>query len=129
MRTVVAHSIKSVREVNTRFGLKAIAEIEVQGEPKKELWMSVKQGDKLVECFDKLNQHGGYSTKRAECHIILDEGEKGERFVWCGIHTPKFSELKFLEEKFGVKCESPYIGRYDLEAEAPAEPNESLKDE
>lgn len=129
MRTVVAHSIKSVREVKTRFGLKAIAEIEIQGEQKKELWMSVKQGDKLTKCFDALQEHGGYSTKRAECHIVIDDGGKGERFVWCGIHTPKFSELKFLEQKFDVKCESPYVGRYDLEVDTPAEPNESLMDE
>ena len=125
MRSVLAHAISSVRSVNTKYGPKVVAEIQLQGKAKKEFWLSPKQGEKLAQCFDKLQEHGGYSTKHAECHIILDAGEKGERFVWCGIHTGKRSDLEFLEKKFGVTCESPYIGRADA---TPREADESLLD-
>lgn len=128
MRAVVAHSIKSVRSVNTKFGPKYIAEIEIQGEPQKELWMSIKQGEKLADCFEQLQKHGGYSTHRAECHIVLDQGEKGERFAWCGMHTVGRSDLDFLDEKFGVTCVSPYIGR-DKAEDVSSDADPALKDQ
>jgi hypothetical protein len=126
MRSVVAHAISSVRTVNTKYGPKVVAEIQPLNEQKKEFWLSLKQGDKLSQCFDKLQEHGGYSTKHAECHIVLEQGEKSERFVWCGIHTGKRSDLDFLDQKFGVKCESPYIGRANA---AIGEADEMLVDE
>lgn len=129
MRAVTFTSIQSVRTVNTKNGQRVIAEVEIFNESKQEFWMSVKQGDKLSKCFDELIKNKGYSSKRAECHAVLDAGNNGERFVWCGMHKPSFSELKFLEEKFGVKCESPYIGRYDIGNDATSEPNENLKDD
>jgi hypothetical protein len=126
MRTVIAHCITQVNSIQTQYGLKVVAEMQLLGEEKKKFWMSEKQGQKLSECFDWLQQHGGYSTKHAECHIVLDQGEKSERFVWCGIHTAKKSDLDFLESRFGVKCESPYIGRAEP---ATGEAADHLKDE
>lgn len=126
MRAVLAHAISSIRSVNTKYGPKVVAEIQLLGEAKKEFWLSTKQGEKLSQCSDKLQVHGGYSTKHAECHIILERGEKGERFVWCGLHTGKRSDLPFLDEKFGVKCESPYIGRVNA---VGGEAHETLMDE
>lgn len=128
MKAVVAHKITSLREVTTKFGNRFIAELEVKGHPKKEFWMSEKQWIKLSKCAETINELSGFSTKRAELHIIIDDGEK-ERFVWCGIHSPRFSELKWLEDKFGVKFDSPYVGRYDLECLNPPDAHESLKDE
>jgi hypothetical protein len=125
MRTAIAHCIKSMRSVNTKYGPKVVAEIEIQGQPKREFWLSPKQGEKLGECFDELQRHGGYSTKHAECHIVIEDGERGPRFVWCGIHSPHHSELDFLESRFDVVCESPYIGRPDA---APREAADCLKD-
>lgn len=128
MRTVVAHCIKSLRSVNTKYGPKVVAEIEIQGEAKREFWLSPKQGQKLGDCFDILERHGGYSTKHAECHLVLDQGERGERFVWCGLHTPRSSDLAWLEKQFSVQCESPYIGRHDQDTE-PVAADERLKDD
>lgn len=128
MRAVVAHSIKSIRSVNTKFGPRCVAEIEIQGEPQKEFWLSPKQGAKLQDCFDALDRNGGYSSKRGECHIVLDQGEKGERFVWCGMHTAKRSDLEWLESQFGVTCASPYIGRQST-SDLSEDADESLKDE
>ncbi|MGL5468750.1 MAG: hypothetical protein ACRDCT_11300 [Shewanella sp.] len=125
MRSVLAHAIYSIRAVHTKYGPRYIAEIQLLGETKKDFWLSPKQGEKLAQCFEKLQEHGGYSTKHAEVHIILDNGEKGERFVWCGVHTGKRSDFDFLEQKFGVKCESPYIGRVDASI---CEADESLVD-
>jgi hypothetical protein len=127
MRAALAHSVSYVKQVSTKFGPKAVAEIQLQGEAKKEFWMSVKQGEKLADCFDRLQAHGGYSTKHLELHIILDQGEKGERFVWCGTHSGKRSDLPFLEEKFSLKIESPYIGRVEDGITGEALPE--LKDE
>ncbi len=126
MRSVLAHAISYIVPIDTEYGPKVVAKIQFQGKAKKEFWLSTKQGEKLSQCLDKLQEHGGYSSKHAECHIVLDQGKKGERFVWCGIHTGKHSELEFLEQKFGVKCESPYIGRADA---TPRQADESLKDE
>jgi len=126
MRAVVAHTIKSVREVNTKFGPRCVAEVEFVGEPKQELWMSPKQGNQLRKCFDELERHGGYSGKHGECHIMLDHGERGDRFVWCGMHTPKRSDLEWLEHKFGVTCNPEYVARHDA---AIGEADASLVDE
>lgn len=128
MRTVVVHCIRAVRPVNTKYGPKVVAEIEIQGEAKREFWLSPKQGQKLGDCYDIMQRHGGYSTKHAECHLVLDDqSERGERFVWCGLHTPRSSDLAWLEKQFGVACESPYIGRYDREL--PPVVDSSLKDD
>lgn len=121
MKSIVAHSIKSIRQVNTKFGPKYIAEIEVQGEPQKEFWMSIKQGNKLADCFDLLQNNGGYSSKRGECHIVIDDSEGKERFVWCGMHFGTRSDLPWLEEKFGVTCTSPYIGRQEAVSDEAAD--------
>jgi|GEM_PF-3700090 len=126
MKAVLATSIKSVRDVNTKYGPRCVAVIELYEQPQQEFWMTPKQGKKLDDCFEELDRHGGYSTKKAECHIILEETERGDRFVWCGMHTPKHSDLEWLEEKFGVTIESPYLGRYDAE---PRAVDEQLKDE
>jgi hypothetical protein len=122
MKAIVAHCIKSVRQVNTKYGPKCIAEVEVQGEPQKEFWMSLKQGDKLSDCFDQLQNNGGFSSKRGECHIVIDDSEGKERFVWCGMHFGTHSDLPWLEEKFGVTCESPYIGRQEAADFVEADP-------
>lgn len=87
-----------------------MAEIEILNDSKLSVWVSAKQANKLRSCFDALSEHGGYSCKRSECHVILDE----DRFVWCGMHTPERSELKWLEERFHVVCASPYIGKLDI---------------
>lgn len=125
MRAALVHSIKSVRQVNTKYGEKVVAVIEIQGEPQQEFWMSLKQGERLSDCFDALQRQGGYSSKHAECHVVIDDSEGKNRFVWCGMHTPKRSDLDFLEDRFGVTCESQYIGRQSAVTD---EADESLKD-
>ena len=59
MRTVVVHCIRAVRPVNTKYGPKVVAEIEIQGEAKREFWLSPKQGQKLGDCYDIMQRHGG----------------------------------------------------------------------
>lgn len=108
MRSALVHSIKSVRKVPTRIGPRCIAVLELAGQPQCELWMSIKQGDKLSKCFEELQEYGGYSSKRAECHVVMEDGDRGPRFVWCGMHSASNSELPFLEEKFGVTCAPAY---------------------
>jgi len=112
----VASHIDSIRYVNTKYGAKVVAEIQMIGRAKTTFWLSPKQGEKLEACVDFLGRGSGYSTKHREVHLVLEEGEKGLRFVWAGIHSAKKSDLKYLETKFGITAESPYVGRPDLSA-------------
>lgn len=120
MKAAVLHRLVEARAVSTRNGPRYVAEIELIGEPKRTFWLSIKQGERLVECADRLEN--GYSTKHAELHVVLD----GDRFVWCGIHSLRRSDLDFLESCFDVECESPYVGRPDA---TPREAADCLKDE
>jgi len=112
----VASHIDSLRYVNTKYGAKVVAEIQMIGRPKTTFWLSPKQGEKLEACVGFLERGSGYSTKHQEVHLVLEEGEKGLRFIWAGIHSAKKSDLKYLEAKFGITVESPYAGRPDLGA-------------
>lgn len=109
MRAAVVHRVVSAVRRSTRNGDRFLAEIEIVGEGRREYWMSIKQGEELIDCAYELKE--GYSTKHMELHVVLDGDSDKERFVWCGLHSGKKSDLPFLEERFGVKCESPYIGR------------------
>jgi len=124
----VAHCIDSIKFVETKYGPKAVAEIRLIDRPKQTFWVSVKQGEKIESCFDFLKQGSGYSSKTSEVHLVLEQSERGLRFVWAGIHSSKKSELTYLEEKFGIVAESPYIGRPDLERDEnqPVEADASL---
>lgn len=120
MRAAVLHRLVEARAVSTKHGPRYVVEAELIGEPKHTFWLSIKQGEHLIECANRLEH--GHSTKRSELHIVMD----GDRFVWCGLHTPRQSDIAFLEERFGVKCQSPYIGFPDA---SPREAADCLKDE
>ena len=113
MKTYLVHRVVSIRSVNTKFGERCIAELEIKNSPKKEYWMSLKQGNRLGECADRLRDM--HSTKHSELHIVVDDSGDKERFVWCGIHSHKHSDIPFLEEKFQVKVNESYIGFADPE--------------
>jgi hypothetical protein len=120
MKSAVLHRLVDACVVSTRHGPRYVFETELIGESKRTFCISIKQGERLIECADYLEH--GYSTKHSELHIVLD----GERFVWCGIHSPRRSELDYLESRFGVVCDSPYIGRPDT---SPREAAACLKDD
>jgi len=124
----VAHCIDSIKFVETKYGPKAVAEICLMDSPKKTFWVSVKQGKKIETCFDFLKQGSGYSSKTREVHLVLQKDERGLRFVWAGIHSHRKSDLKYLEDKFDIVAESPYVGRSDLEKDEhqPVEADASL---
>lgn len=124
MKSVVIHHVIECREVTTKYGEKYVAELEIIGEPKQTFWMSVKQGGQLAKCAHQLKD--GNSTKRSELHVVIDDSGEKPRFVWCGLHTASRSDIPFLQEKFGVVCESPYIGFQDA---SPRDAAAALKDE
>lgn len=120
MKAAVLHHLVEARAVSTKHGPRYVAEIELIGEPKRTFWLSVKQGERLIECAEQLEH--SHSTKHSELHIVMD----GDRFVWCGIHSTRHSDLDFLESRFGVTCASPYIGRPSAE---PRDAADCLKDD
>lgn len=126
---VLILSIKDLHIANTKYGTRGVATINFHGIPQQELWVSPKQYDNLTHLFDFLNKGKGYSTNVREAHCVLEETEKGYRYIWGGIHTAKKSDLKYLEDRFGVKFEYTNIPRIDLELEKPVEVADELKDE
>jgi len=123
MKAVVIHRVVEAKAVSTRFGERYVADVEIIGTGKATFWMSPKQGAHLAECAHRLEN--GFSTKHAELHAVIDESGDKPRFVWCGIHSPRHSDIPFLNERFGVACESPYIGLPDA---SPREADPALRD-
>lgn len=107
MKSVVIHRVVECKHVVTRYGDKYVAEVEILNQGKQQFWLSIKQGEKLVECADRLKN--GYSTKHIELHAVIDDSGDKPRFVWCGLHSARHSDLPFLSEKFGVTCTPAYI--------------------
>lgn len=123
MKSVLAMSVKSLdRKTIKKSGEdRYVAEVECEGGEIKKMWMSIKQGEKLQTCNEALIAQGGVSCKDIELHLILKEShEYGDDFVWAGVHTPKKSDLAWLEKQYGVNIKSPYVGRHDLTAPAAA---------
>lgn len=126
--TACITSIKSLDVKQTRYGAKGLAEVCLYGLPKQTFWVSLKQYDNLEKLFDFLDRGRGYSTNVREAHCILKETERGYQYVWGGIHSAKKSDLKYLEQHFGVTFTSPYIGRIDLEGDKTVEVAAELSD-
>jgi len=85
----VAHSIDSLRAVNTKYGEKVVAEIQIKNMSKQTFWVSLKQGKKLQGCFDFLNKGRGYSTNVREVHLVLEKATKASVLSGLGHIQPK----------------------------------------
>lgn len=126
MKSKLIHRIKSVQRVETKYGLRGLVELEFSGSPAQVHWVSPKQANKLLDCMDRLDEHGGYSCKRLECHGVFDDSSGKDRFVWCGLHSPQRSELEFISDKFGVAIFPAYSIKMDA---SPQKVDPSLIDE
>lgn len=126
--TACITSIRRLDVVQTKYGVKGIAEVCLYKLPKQTFWVSIKQYDNLQKLFDFLDKGRGYSTNVREAHCVLKETEGEYRYVWGGVHSAKKSDLKYLEQHFGVTFKSPYIGRIDLEGDKPAKVADELLD-
>lgn len=103
MKSKLVTQVVDIKPVTTKFGEKVRIEVVFLGNRKQEFWLSPKQGEKFIHCFDDV---GKYASKKGEIHVVLnDEGY----FVWCGIHKPNYSELEFLNKQFGVNAEPIYV--------------------
>lgn len=83
---------------------RVLVALQIRHAQKIENWISEKQAGQLGKCFGKTPK--GFSTGKIAVYAVMD----GDRFVWCGVHTPAKSDLPFLSEKFGAALpdDDPY---------------------
>lgn len=103
-------------------------EVAMVDGPKLVLWMTDKQHQKLVQCFERTNN--GNSTKNCQVYGVFE----GERFVWCGVHTRRHSDVAYLREKFNavgtiVWSLEELDGPVPLPPAAATEPEDDLVDD
>lgn len=102
-------------------------EVAMVDGPKLVLWMTDKQHQKLVQCFERTKN--GNSTKNCQVYGVFE----GDRFVWCGVHTRRHSDIAFLREKFSAVGEIVWSleeldGPAPIPPAAATEPDDDLVD-
>ena len=67
-------------------------------------YISDKQYTKLVDVFEKV-----YYSKLKNTYVIAVFDNTDERFVWCGIEYPDYSDRNFLIKNFKAKWSNDYF--------------------
>jgi hypothetical protein len=126
-RMVLMHRCRRLEHV-ARFD-RYVAEVEIHHLGTLTLWMSRKQGAHLDKLLGWMPSD--YSNKHCSLWITLEDGEKGPRFVWAGLHRRQKSDLPWMSKTFrvampeGVGDDHPAFAE---NFEVPAGPDADLVD-